>query len=402
MPFEDDLEDAFHRTGETFTVDHRAVVEGALCRGRIRLLRRRAAVGAVAVIAVAGSTMYGGWALGLTSTRDVAAHERPSDPKSTDPGWDFEVSADQMVQILARTLPEGQMTEKRGTGNSGDPKQPGKASLVYDDGFGKALVEFSIKRVALKGKANEEVVLCPEVVTPPDVSCTSPHRSDGTGPSVFKGFTEKGGKGLIKWRTATRSREGFLIETTTYNGLPEQGTKTRDQPPFTDSQTQSLATILNPAINEYGIPNPIFFTHERRVRGNEDVARQLAGLQRDFAKVSPGGDSATGFVMPYDAKNKTTSFMRVTLTPKRSPGDEPPQWSDTLPGGAKLATSVRPGEGKDATEWRVDVLHPNGLRVTVTSYNAEFPDRPANRTTPPATLEELKAIALDEMWLRVR
>ncbi|OKK02788.1 hypothetical protein AMK26_24765 [Streptomyces sp. CB03234] len=406
MPFEDDVSEAMHRTGETFITDHRAIVEGGLRRGQARVMRRRAAVGAAAVMALTGSVFYGGWLLGTSPAQEVVTGNGPSpdvtlsgtpNPRMNDPDQHIRVSADQMIQILERVLPKGKLTQQRGTSNFGDPNQAADASLVYDDGFGEALVEVSIKRADIKAPANRKLVVCPKKLTPPAISCHSEPWAGGSATVVSED------KGLRTSRSVSLSEEGYLVELTTFNGLPKEGRATRAHPPFTEMQTSNLIGMLNSAMTKYGIPNPDLFTREVRVSGSLAVMERLQRLSpKGLSPRGGGGDGATGYIIAYDVKNKTKSHLRATLTPKGAPGDGEPRWSETLPDGTRIATSERPAKGKGVTEWRVDALRPNGLRVTITSYNAEYPHRDANRTTPPATMEQLKAVAVHDSWLTLK
>lgn len=411
MPFEDDVSEAMHRTGDTFTTDHRALVEGGLRRGRARVLRRRAAVSAIAVVALTGSAVYGGWLLGASSaqeTRELAADSgrspapdvtltgRPN-PGTNDPDQHIRVSADQMIQILERVLPKGELTQQRGTSNFGDPNQAANASLVYDDGFGQALVEVSIKRADRKDPANRKLIVCPKKLSPPAISC----HDESWGGGYATVLSED--KGLRKSRTTSLSEEGYLVELTAFNGLPKEGRTTRTNTPFSQMQTSHLIGTLNSAMTKYGIPNPDLFTREVHISGSLDVMERLERLSpKGLSPRGGGGDGATGYIIAYDVKNKTKSHLRATLTPKGAPGGGEPQWSETLPDGTKIATSERPAKGKGVTEWRVDALRPNGLRVTISSYNAEYPHKDANRTTPPASLEQLKTVAVDDSWLTLK
>ncbi|MGA5420507.1 hypothetical protein [Streptomyces lavendulocolor] len=420
MPFEDDVSEAMHRTGETFSTDHRAIVEGGLRRGRTRVVRRRAGAAAVAVVALTGAALYAqqllGPSTGLATTADTSRSPSPDGtaptppapsrgvtftggptPAVDDPDTHIRVSADQMIQILERVLPKGELTRQRGTSNFGDPARAATASLVYDDGFGKAFVEVSIKRADREDPATRALVVCPVKVTPPALSCR-----DETGAAGGNATVLSQDKGLRKSRTLSLSPEGYLVELTAFNGVPNEGGPTRTNTPFTPMQTSHLTGTLNSAMTRYGIPNADLFTREVHVAGGLDVMERLQRLAP--AGLSPrggGGDGATGYILAYDVKNKTKSHLRAALTPKGAAGPEP-RWTRTLPDGTKIATSERPAKGKGVTEWRVDALRPSGLRVTITSYNAEYPHKDANRTTPPATPEQLQAVAVHDSWLTLK
>ncbi|MFF8831718.1 hypothetical protein [Streptomyces sp. NPDC015131] len=404
MPFEDEVSEAMHRTGEPFTTDHRALLAGGLRRGRARVLRRRAGTAALAVLALTGSALLGAEYLGPRSAQEVADDSgRPSpgvtrsgegDPRRVDPDRNMDVSADQMVRILEGALPKGRMTGQRGTSNPGDPDGVADASLVYDDGFGEALVRVSYRRVDPDDPAARKQVVCPAKPAPPVTSC-----DDAPFPFGVATFRSTEGRGLTQSRTVGLTPEGYLVELVTYNGLPEKGRVTRARPPFTEGQTSNLMIVLGMSMTKYGIANPDAFTRDLHISGSlavHDRIRRLA--PKGLSPRGGGGEGATGYMTAYDVKNKTMSFMRATLTPKGATGDGEPRWTETLPDGTRIATSERPAQGKGVTEWRVDALRPNGLRVTITSYNAEYPHKDANRTTPPATLEQLKTVALDPSW----
>ncbi|QYN19367.1 hypothetical protein [Amycolatopsis sp. DSM 110486] len=68
--------------------------------------------------------------------------------------------------------------------------------------------------------------------------------------------------------------------------------------------------------------------------------------------------------------------------------------------GTKIATTDLPSPdgGKDVREWKVDVLHPSGVRVVVSTLNAPGYGVPATRTDPALAQALLRRIALSPEW----
>ncbi|MFD3437247.1 hypothetical protein ACFWU3_07055 [Streptomyces sp. NPDC058685] len=53
-------------------------------------------------------------------------------------------------------------------------------------------------------------------------------------------------------------------------------------------------------------------------------------------------------------------------------------------------------------QWQVDTFRPKGLETQVSAYNAPTPKSLKSGKKPLITMEELKAIATDPVWLTAR
>ncbi|MER5809362.1 hypothetical protein ABT143_14400 [Streptomyces sp. NPDC002033] len=71
-----------------------------------------------------------------------------------------------------------------------------------------------------------------------------------------------------------------------------------------------------------------------------------------------------------------------------------------LPDGTRVLAEQKPGEkgGSGVVWWSVDTLRPDGRRVIVSAFNTGDQSKPATRTKPILTMEQLKSIALDPKW----
>ncbi|TQK52768.1 hypothetical protein FBY35_3216 [Streptomyces sp. SLBN-118] len=54
------------------------------------------------------------------------------------------------------------------------------------------------------------------------------------------------------------------------------------------------------------------------------------------------------------------------------------------------------------SNWQVDTFRPNGLSIQISAYNAPTPKSLKRGKQPLITMEELKAIATDPVWLTAR
>lgn len=408
MPLEDDtsetafqsnLSEAMRRTGGDFVTDRRALLAAGALRGRRKLARRRAATvtgGLLALVVTGTAGAYGGGLLGDrdgTSVADMKRAESPRpeprvtisgkpEPHSKDPKWYMRASADQMIKLLEISLPKGQFSKQRGTSNIGGPDGVANASLVYDDGYGKSLVSISAKRVDPKDKALKKSLTCPDKGSPE--TCVT----DSYGHMIRQGFVDRNDpESVKKWQAYRISSDGFLLEATEYNAPAEKGAEaTRNKPPLTAMQLGELAGAVEGAFTKFGVMNAETFSSPQAIQGSWAVHETLESLvPNGLSQAGLGGLGDEGYVVVYDVKLKVKTFLRATVAPG-------------TPDGGKVRTRQKAGKQPGSLEWSAETVTPEGLRVTVTAFNSQYPNQAAVRPEPPLTLAQLSAMATSGKW----
>ncbi|MEJ8658867.1 hypothetical protein [Streptomyces sp. MS1.AVA.4] len=419
MPFEDELSEALRRTGDAFEPDRTELTVGGLVRGRRRLLRRRVSATAGGLLALAAAVPLTGIGDGLLDGPEaVSVGEqkptplpvrilRPEDfpePQAPDPKKYFRASASQMLKILEISLPDGKLSGQRGTSNFGSFGEPAKASLVYDDGFGGGMVSIAVSRIDAKDKKYRKLVTCPDKKTTPYEKCsdeTDVRRPewDPTGHMMLLGYEDpKRTDGVKQWKSVGVYQEGYLVEVTETNAPAEGAAPSRAKPPLTKMQLSNLTLYVQSAFNQFGGLAGEFFAEPKDIGGSNAVMDLLPTLlPKGMQSRGRGGLGNDGYSIVWDGKAKTHLRATIQGGVKGLPGDV-----SVLPDGTEVVTSQKAGKAKGAVEWTVDSLHPNGMRVTVTAYNSEYPRRAPVRDEHAFTMEQLRALATDKAWTTLK
>ncbi|GAA3373813.1 hypothetical protein GCM10020367_35230 [Streptomyces sannanensis] len=408
MPFEDEFGEVLRRTGDSFTTDRQALVEGGLTQGRRRRFRRNMAAmtGSVLALAVVGTAgAYGGGLLGGTGGRSeisVAAPATGSGAAAPEgkPMGTGKVSAEQMIKTLKDLLPEGKFsrTEARGTGDMHGPM----ASGVFEDGKGAGAIGISLSRVDPHGREAEQQTACPDRNHVPYESCTSERLADGSRLMLMRGWEYPDRREDTKaWRAVLVTPQGYLVNASEWNAPAEKGaTVTRTDPPLSLAQLKAVVTAKewHPALADLPAPDEAAPVDEGPSRAAVEEA--LASLLPEgLEEIGRGGDGSTYLVVD---DGKGASFVGVTVQWDASKVEDDlfGTGATTLPDGTKVKTAKRPGEkgGEGVVSWSADTMRPDGFRVLVTAYNSGAQITRATRAEPALTVEQLKAIALDEKW----
>lgn len=425
MPFEDELGEALRRAGDGFTTDRHALVEAGEQRGRRLVARRRASVVcgsvlALAVIGAAGSYtggLFGGsGGSGGSGSVNVAAPpalptgapgqgsggQKPGPGPGTGSGA---VSAGQLIDVLKRLLPDGQLseTEARGTGEAPGPMVSG----VYDDGNGKAAIGVGLSRVDPNGNRAREMTKCGDKELQDYDSCTSEKLADGSQLMLYQGYEYPDRRAETKlWRATLVTPQGYLVDASEWNAPAEKGKPvSRPEPPLTLARMRTLVTsgTWHAALNDLPAASP-----ERRVSAPPSSVPDAGGVLQSLLPktgitvVTKGGEGEYSYVVLDDGKGK--SLVEVNVQAKMGdllkdhmagPG------STTLADGTLVMAEQKAGEkgGAGVVWWTVDTLRPDGRRVVVSAFNTGNQNKPATRDKPVLTMEQLKAIALDPKWL---
>ncbi|MFJ4777998.1 hypothetical protein [Streptomyces sp. NPDC088762] len=414
MSFEDELGEALRRAGDGFTADRHALVEAGERRGRRLVARRRAALigGSVLSLALIGAAgAYAGGLLGATDRVEIATPPTPSgggedgtpEPPPQPPRGTGAVSSSQMVEVLKGLLPEGTLSVEHanGTGGSGGAGVSG----VYDDGKGGAAIRLVVSRVDPNGSMANTTTMCTKKATRPDDDCATEQLADGSRLLIQQGYAAQNPDIDVKeWRAALVTPQGFLVELSEMNALPTETMKaSRANPPLSPDQLRAvvISDKWHPALNDLPAaaqqprgwqpanPNAL-----RDLKAVEQLEKRVTQMKAQV--ISKGGESGSGYVVVDDGKGK--SLVRLDVVKETGA----PDFEGNVPSpndGIRTKVTQAPAE-KDSrvVRWTVDTRYRNGLRVTVTAYNAADQSGPATRETPALTLELLQDIATDPMW----
>ncbi|MFF2730320.1 hypothetical protein ACFVS9_20795 [Streptomyces sp. NPDC058008] len=404
--FENDLGQIMRQTGGTFVTDRRALVAAGALRGRRKATRHRVtALGAgVLTLAVLGTGgMYVTRGSGedassvanATPTWTVTPSPQPSDGSSPgprenrlteDPTSFMRASADQMIKLLEISLPalpKGKFSKQRGTTNLGGPGVA-DASLVYDDSYGASLVSISAQRVDPKDATVRKQLKCGKSTA--DSVCTiGPY-----GEKVEQGHVG-GASGDVKvWKSTRISGEGFLLQAVEYNAPSPTAAPTRNKPPLSVLQLEELAASVEGAFTKYGVLNAESFTSPRPVQNSWEAFQTLGALvPAGHEAVGRGGGGDEGYVIVRDRKTHAKTFLRVRL-------------GHGTAAGGKVVTRDEAGQYAGTVGLTAETVTEQGLRVTVTSYNAEYPHRAPVMSAPPFTKAQLTTIVTDDVWRTIK
>ncbi|MGW2270873.1 hypothetical protein [Streptomyces yangpuensis] len=431
MPFEDDLGTALRRTGEDFTIDRHALVDAGEERGRRLVARRRAAVVggsvlALALIATAGA--YTGGLLDGPGGADgvrVAAQPTPAGGSGgsggTGGGPDSgagkgprtgsgAVTAQRMMANLEKALAvEGGKVEAR-AGRGTESEGGAAVSGVYDDGKGKAAVNVSLSRVDPLGSQAAQLTQCGDKTIQGYDDCRTERLPDGSKLLVLKGYEYPDRRVDTKcWTAVLVTPAGFLVQASEWNASAEKDAPvTRPDPPLGSAQLKTLVTsqVWRPALNDLppAEPDPVKPGAEPgtplKDRSASDALESLL-VPVGIPIASRGGEGSYGYAVLDDGKGYSLVQLNVSKGESTSgfSGADVTTESD----GTRVRITQGPaGKGEGVVQWTVDTLRKDGLRVTVSAFNAGNQNGAPSRSTPAPTLERLKGIALAPGWNRDR
>ncbi|MFF2144677.1 hypothetical protein [Kitasatospora sp. NPDC058190] len=423
--FEDDVLYAITRTGEGFRpeqADQTGLVAGGYQRGRRRWRRRSTAavVGGAAALALVGTGavyLTGATSPGSSGPGTVAAASSwaassstavvapASAPSATASPATAPVSGDEVLAAFQALLPKGQVTAGQGTGTEPTPGKPGGAgaTLVFDDGKGKAAMGISFGRVA-SNDPNAAQNACPDKKMVPYDACTTTSLPGGGSVTVLQGYEYPDKRATTKWWNARLiGQDGRQIQLSEWNSAAEKGSPdSRPTPPLSPEQLKAIVTDKSWDRVVASIPEP-------KPAPVRDTSKEYSAQEilQTVAKLLPSGLTETetmsdgfgyaNFVLD-DGKGKSMVQLNVQdwshddKTKEELFGN-----AQTLPDGTKVVVrkgSDKPGVGM----WSVDTLHPDGLRVVISSFNSGTQQAPTTRKAPVLTDDQMQAIAAAPVW----
>ncbi|MFB7262923.1 hypothetical protein ACFCXH_12245 [Streptomyces nojiriensis] len=410
MPFEDELAEALRRTGEGFTTNPGALAEAGEERGRRRARRRAAAAGgsALALVLTATAGAYAGGLFGGSGAEGaVPAAAPPATPRAdgrrTGTGA---VTADRMIGNLKSLLPGGRLTEPKARGT--DDELGPRVGAVYDDGKGPAAISLRLQRVDPFGSQARAHTECEDRNLQSYDDCRTEQLSDGSRLLLHQGYEYPDRRTDTKvWRAVLVTVQGFLVDASEWNAAADKDAPvSRTDPPLTIAQLKGLVTsdtwhaALNdlPAADPEPAPRPesIALRDRKAVDALEQLMNRL-GITVPIA--SKGGQGTYyGYVVLDDGKGR--SLVQINVQPTANSMLFTDNSAVTTESdGTKVKVTAGPGEkNRGVTQWKVDTLRKDGLRVVLSAFNTADQNGPATRPAPALTAEQLRKIALAPEW----
>lgn len=397
--FEEAVGGAFSAVGESIRPETGPRLDEIAEQGRSLRRRRMAGIAgsvvALAAIGVGGVFVSGLGNPGRTGSTMAAAPvvtAKPSEAAKTVAPLTYQEIADNLQKLLgpqATLDPPG-----RGEGAGGQFYVAG----VSDDGHGKAAFALDLD-LRPAGPARPEELICP---TPYD-DCSITKPEDGWTLVLVKGYEYPDKRVLTKsWRASLVGPDGQRLYFANWNSPDQKGAPmSRTDPPMDFQQLTSLVTdpSWKPMFDRMPKPKPLPPTPEAQPDGDE-ILRVAAGLlPNGLTEMDAYGQKGIASFNVDDGKGKAMVQIFVGKDPAGVP-DSRYDKAETLPDGSRLV--VQQTNSTDV-RWQADVLHPDGTRVQVAASNIVMqkktdPLRPPTRSTPPLTLDQLKAIAENPIW----
>ncbi|WP_328949345.1 hypothetical protein OG778_15130 [Streptomyces sp. NBC_00184] len=397
--FEDGLGAAMKEAGEEFSAAGRPLVDGGVALGRRRSVMRRSAavtgsVAALAVIGLGGSFVTGGFG----SSQDAGEVGAPT------------AALSQVAGVLAALLPEGKLSEPpvSTAGGTKDKKRPhpAAASVVYDDGHGKAALSVSLSREN-PGRVNEDEFSCPDSNVNTFETCSATTLKDGSRLVLFKGWEYPDRREETKWWYADLlTPEGYRIALSEWNAPAEKGAPvSRATPPLSLDRMKALVRAKEWRSIAASLPKPQEQPPAQQTPkglSGAVILERLTGQLPDGLTVTASGkqEAEYAYVVVDDGRGK--SFVQINVQPDMSgvEGDLFGAGTEVLPDGTKVVTHEGPGEkGGAGVKMRLaDTMRPDGFRVVISAFNAGNQNEAATRAEPALTLAQLRKIATSKVW----
>ncbi|MFJ7250607.1 hypothetical protein ACIQWA_39015 [Kitasatospora sp. NPDC098652] len=421
--FEDDLLYALTRTGEAFRpeqADQAGMVAGGYQRGRRRWRSRSAAavVGGAAALALVGTGavyLTGSGSPSGTATLAAASTGAASGstgtsaaltPASTGTPTPKAVSGDEVLAAFQALLPKGQVTDGKGTGTEPAAGKPGGggnagATLLFDDGKGKAAMGISLTRLA-PNDPNRAQNACPDKKLVPYDACTSTSVPGGGSLTVLQGYEYPDKRATTKWWNAKLiGQDGRQVELSEWNSPAEKGAPdSRPTPPLSPDQLRAIVTdkSWDPVIAAIPEPKPVPVRDTSREYSGQEILQNVAALLPSGLTETEAMGSGFGYANFVLDDGKGKSMVQLNVQDwSGDRGDSLFGDARTLPDGTKVVVrhgSDKPGVGM----WTVDTLHPDGLRVVISSFNSGTQTSPATRKAPVLTDDQMQTIAAAPVW----
>ncbi|MEU9286860.1 hypothetical protein AB0D57_19635 [Streptomyces sp. NPDC048275] len=412
--FEERFGAALRDAGGAFEADRRVLVDAGEAHGRRLVVRRRRAavaggVAGVALVGLGGALLVpgGGGSERETGKRSVASGGSASASASATPTGP--VSGPELVRTLEELLPQGTFSgaQSRGT----DAKLGPLAYVVYDDGQGKAAISVSLSRIETGGLMAAQATQCPDKVLTPYDDCVTSTLPDGSVLRLFRGYEYPDRREDTKmWTADLVTPQGQHIGVSEWNAAAEKGAAiSRDEPPLSTAQLKELVTaqawraVVDAIPEEPRQPDQETVPNTPPGISGKVIRSTLASLVPEGVQVVAQGGQETEYVYLVLDDGKGRSLLQINVQPDMSDVEHQLFGPDaeTLPDGTKVTTH-QAEQGGGVVMWTADTIRTDGRRVVVSALNTGGLEDPKTRATPALTMQQLKAIATSEKWLKLR
>jgi hypothetical protein len=317
-----------------------------------------------------------------------------------------------MISTLEGLLPPGgTFTEAQGRGVQSLPGGGAApyASVVYHGSGGVSEVEVGLSRFAAGTPVTStDYSSCPSTIENPYSVCTAHTQLDGSLLVVDKDFTRpQTNTGQRTWSVVLIRTDGAMIQVSEYGGGGEKSATSSVNPVLSTDRLAAIArsAAWQPALAL--IKPPARATTSPTGMAQAEVMSILTSLLPHGVAISDqGGQNGFAELVLDDGHGKTALEINVQHLPGLSmdcasqTGQGTTCSATTLADGTQeVVTQTPPSQGTGSvTEWRVDTLRPNGLRVVVFEFNAASNSGPVTRATPGLTITQLQQIATSALW----
>lgn len=428
MPFEDELSSALRDTAGSFEPDLTSLVNSGVKDGRRRRTRRTlgiiGSVSALALVGVGGTLASGALSSAQRSaSANVADHGRATTAVAPTPSA-AAFTGQQMLAKFESLLPKGTLTNARGTGITSREKGPfpillgPTASVTFNDAQGQSAIGISVQRQGRSAADLSAYTSCPGSITRPDATCSVTHGADGSVLVLLQGLEYPSGPSKEKdWTATLVTRDGGIITLDETNSAQEKGAVARPEPVLSLAQLKSivsdpfwrtlLAELPPPPIASQP-SSPAGGSHGATTMPSAAIISTLHSLLPQGLTMSVADQGTAGYLGTTvdDGRGKgvlevNADFFDPKDTNSAKSGGNIFAGASVLPDGSKVIVRQEASEhgGAGAVYWTVQVLHPDGRRIVVGELNAASYSTAKDRTAPVLTIEQLKALAENPLWV---
>ncbi|MER5862053.1 hypothetical protein [Kitasatospora sp. NPDC002040] len=350
------------------------------------------ALGAVLVLRPGGTPTLPTPPAGPSTSATPSATATPHPPEGAGPPSDETVLA-----AWKLALPAGVFSEVRGPG----PAASGGVGLSarFDDGTGIGEVSVTVKRKARQATAQADELTCPDPKLAPYDSCRTSTLSDGSVLLVLRTPIYGAGRaGLTQAVVVLSRKDGRLITVKASNaGVDKTQPLTRTTPPLTPDQLTAAASsaVWDPVVA--ALPALVDGPPSRSEFPGGQIVATATSLLPAGLTPADANTSGYGYANFTVTDGKGPALVEISLSDNRREPNSGPQadW-ESLPDGTQFYESTM---DVGVQRWSIEVRRPDGLWVTVMTYDSDRlkQDRP-NRPGPALTTAQLRAIALSPAW----
>lgn len=309
------------------------------------------------------------------------------------------VSGDRMVRLLVDRLPAGGVVRDE-SGSGSDSRSGPAAELMYDRGGGFFRIAVAVTRLATPVPSN--AADCPDRAHYPYEKCTVTVLPDKSQLMTSKGYEDPlDPSSRQRWIARLVTPGGRQVEVGQWSPRP---TVARTTPPLSPGQLRAVAEAPEWAGVVEVLPVPRAAAPPAvPVMDRPLMLRLTKGSLPPAVRVTEEAGATRGYAVLTLDDGRGAHLLTVTAQRWRRDSPEMEQVfadASVRRDGVRVVTrrSTGPSPGRGEVQWEADVLHPDGLRISVSTLNSAAFGLPPTRKTPSLTTEQLIAIASNDAW----